>query len=183
METKTLTQDFMDGDELASGPGQQLKWAREQENWSVADVAAKLRLTSAVITSLEEDNHDMKRIPLVFVRGYLRAYAKLLKLSGDDIIAQFDRFALNEGLIAPHVPHTDVVVAPQRQQLGWLNYVIFSGVLVIFITMAGTYLFSQKRDVAASFNPSNTSERAEEALAPLMTTAPDDWNKIMPSAA
>jgi len=72
----------------ASGTaGQRLAAARSEWGVSVDEVAAYINLSAATIEALEADAHD--KLPgLTFVKGYLRAYAKLLRLDADDIIAR-----------------------------------------------------------------------------------------------
>ncbi|MDD9884959.1 MAG: helix-turn-helix transcriptional regulator [Gammaproteobacteria bacterium] len=65
--------------------GQRLAAARIEWGASVGEVAAYLNLSDATIEALESGAHE--RLPgLTFVKGYLRAYAKLLRLDPDDII-------------------------------------------------------------------------------------------------
>jgi len=65
--------------------GQRLAAARIEWGASVGEVAAYLNLSEATIEALESGAHE--RLPgLTFVKGYLRAYAKLLRLDPDDII-------------------------------------------------------------------------------------------------
>ncbi|MDD9821549.1 MAG: helix-turn-helix transcriptional regulator, partial [Gammaproteobacteria bacterium] len=65
--------------------GQRLAAARIEWGASVGEVAAYLNLSDATIEALESGAHEC--LPgLTFVKGYLRAYAKLLRLDPDDII-------------------------------------------------------------------------------------------------
>jgi cytoskeleton protein RodZ len=69
--------------------GARLKSAREKLELTVVDVAKQLRLKPERIESLEKD--DYEEMPnATFVKGYLRAYARLVNLSPEDILALFD---------------------------------------------------------------------------------------------
>ena len=71
-------------------PGSRLRAAREAAGCSQARVADELRLSIATIDALEDG--DGSRLPGdVFVRGYLRSYAALMGLPGDEIIEAFHR--------------------------------------------------------------------------------------------
>ncbi|HCK76042.1 MAG TPA: hypothetical protein DHW07_02740 [Gammaproteobacteria bacterium] len=60
-------------------PGEQLRKARQGYRWSVEDVAANLNLTADVVRALESG--DRASLPeAIFVRGYLRAYARLMEI-------------------------------------------------------------------------------------------------------
>ncbi len=80
---------------LASGPGELLKKRREAMGLTHADIAAHLNLRISIIEAIEENNY--KHVPkLVFARGYLRSYAKLLGLPGNEIIEAFNKLEYPE---------------------------------------------------------------------------------------
>ena len=66
-------------------PGQRLRAAREDRGMSVDEVAHDLRLDRDVILALEEDDFDRLGAP-VFVKGYLRSYARLLNVPESDVV-------------------------------------------------------------------------------------------------
>lgn len=69
--------------------GQILRQAREQQNLSVAQVAQQLNLSRSLVEDLEQDQVDAK-LSSTFVRGYLRSYAKLLKLPAQQILEAYN---------------------------------------------------------------------------------------------
>ena len=73
-----------------SGPGALLKQRRETLGMSLEQAAAQLNLKAAVIHQLESQQWDARVAP-TFIRGYLRHYARLLKLDETDVLAQFDQ--------------------------------------------------------------------------------------------
>ncbi len=73
-----------------SGPGALLKQRRETLGMSLEQAAAQLNLKAAVIHQLESQQWDARVAP-TFIRGYLRQYARLLKLDETDVLAQFDQ--------------------------------------------------------------------------------------------
>lgn len=76
--------------EAANGPGQRLLAAREARQLTRDAVAVQLRVDAKVIDALERD--DYAQLPAaVFVRGYLRAYSKLVGLVAEPLIEAFDR--------------------------------------------------------------------------------------------
>ncbi len=79
------------------GPGSRLAKARAAANLSIEQVAASLNLTIGVVTALERD--DAEQLPAsVFVRGYIRNYARLVGLRDEELVSQF------ENTRAPDVP-------------------------------------------------------------------------------
>ncbi len=70
--------------------GEQLAQARKERNWSVADVAAKLRIAPRQIDALEAD--DYARLPgHTIARGFARNYARLLQLDADSVLEAFEK--------------------------------------------------------------------------------------------
>lgn len=71
--------------EAEEGPGAALQAAREARQLSVPQVADQLKLSSAAVTALEANDWD--RLPAqVFVRGYIRAYARLMGLDDEELL-------------------------------------------------------------------------------------------------
>ncbi|WP_367605503.1 helix-turn-helix domain-containing protein [Legionella sp. W05-934-2] len=69
--------------------GQQLQDARNKKGYSVEYVAGKLHLRGQIL-SLIEDN-DFDKLPqTVFIKGYIRAYAKCVDLEAEPLIEQYD---------------------------------------------------------------------------------------------
>lgn len=67
--------------------GAKLKQHREAQKLTVQDIATRLRLEPRVIEALEADNFGALPASL-YVRGYLRGYAKVLRLDPDALIAE-----------------------------------------------------------------------------------------------
>ena len=67
--------------------GMQLAAARRSCNLSVADVAHQLKLSPAQVEAMEAGEYQ--RLPgAVFVRGFIRNYARLLKIDPEPLVAQ-----------------------------------------------------------------------------------------------
>ncbi|MCY3639629.1 MAG: helix-turn-helix domain-containing protein [Gammaproteobacteria bacterium] len=71
--------------EATEGPGAALQAAREARELSVPQVADQLKLSSAAVTALEANDWDRLPAP-VFVRGYIRAYARLMALDDEELL-------------------------------------------------------------------------------------------------
>ncbi len=70
-------------------PDHSLANARESRGRSVEQVAADLRLSVPQVLALEQG--DYSKFPsIVFARGYIRSYARLVGLDGDALVRQFD---------------------------------------------------------------------------------------------
>lgn len=64
--------------------GERFKKAREDRQWTLTEVASRLRLKPHYIEMIEHD--DFHTLPKgIFLRGYIRLYAKLLDISDEDV--------------------------------------------------------------------------------------------------
>ena len=111
-----------EADVAASGPGERLRMAREQRGISIAEVAAELRLSQALVTALERDDYASLP-PTPFVRGYLRSSARLLGIDGDELVAAFDAAsgeAPDTEIVAPSTGGDRLLLSPRAALLGVL---------------------------------------------------------------
>lgn len=77
---------------VGRGPGERLRAARTAAGLTPQGVADDLHLGVDMLEALERD--DYARLPgRVFVRGYLRNYARLVDLPVDTVLASFDAHA------------------------------------------------------------------------------------------
>ncbi len=84
--------DFQD-DSQAAGPGRLLRNAREQLGWTREQVASRIHLRLTLIAAIEADTYD-KHTSHTFIRGYLRAYAKLVGIPEETILAAYEKLGL-----------------------------------------------------------------------------------------
>lgn len=68
--------------------GAQLRAARTRRNLQIEQVAKELHLDVRIITAIENDDQSALPEP-IFVQGYLRAYARLVGLSGDELVNRY----------------------------------------------------------------------------------------------
>jgi cytoskeleton protein RodZ len=83
------------------GPSVVLSAARERLGLSQKEVADKLFLTTTFIRYIDEGEFAKITKP-AFIRGYLRSYARLVELSGDEIVAMYEA-ALEASEPAPEI--------------------------------------------------------------------------------
>lgn len=78
-----------------SRPGQILKRAREAKNLSVAAIATQMNLDLRIVEALEAG--DDARLPApIFVRGYLRGYARLVEVPESAVLEAYQAQAPQE---------------------------------------------------------------------------------------
>jgi len=116
------------------GPGKWLQQARVNKNLRPEDVAIELRLTTAQVLALEED--DYSRMPeLTYVRGYVRNYARLVGVAEDQVLVAFARLTRKED-------HTHRPLSPARErEIHSPGKGILIAVLLLLLVVAGSAVF------------------------------------------
>lgn len=130
------------------GPGRMLRDQRLRRELSVGDVADGLHLDARTIDALERDDYAGLP-PVTFVRGYLRAYARLLELPDDEVLKRFDAMGVSDGTrpLTPSVGDAGTAPAPTpavRRRSGGLLAVSLALVLVIGGVGGGAWLLQQR---------------------------------------
>ena len=121
--------------------GKLLRDAREAKGIAIEDMAEKLHLLTDVVRGIEQC--DFEEMPSrVFVRGYVRNYARLVGLNAQEMLDKFDQ-AHPEDLShlqidkSPHLP-TDSPVA--SRVAGVMTWVTVLAIVILFVVWWYGYL-------------------------------------------
>ncbi|MCP4827769.1 MAG: hypothetical protein GY889_02710 [Proteobacteria bacterium] len=100
-------------------PGERLRKARQGHHWTLEDVAANLNLTVDVVRALEAGDHAA--LPeAIFVRGYLRAYARLMEIDETEVLGSADGGVA--GSIGSVVPVIGKEAFREKKGRRWLQF-------------------------------------------------------------
>ncbi len=172
--------DFQD-DSQAAGPGQLLRNAREQLGWTREQVASRIHLRLTLIAAIEADTYD-KHTSHTFIRGYLRAYAKLVGIPEETILAAYDKL----GLTPPDNIDMQSFSRRSRQQANdsrlkvvtWLVILVLIGLSVAWWWQS-TARRSAGDDALAATEMSATVNTPEANVAPAVEVA----EPVLPAAS
>lgn len=156
-------------DSEPQGPrgGERLAEARRERQITVLEIAKELHLDEHKVRALERNEFDALGAP-VFAKGYLRKYAQLVNVEGDDVLA--DYYHMNRAAEAPPV----ISARPRpRQELSpgpWI------AVIVVIILAVTAYLWFTRADAPGLSLPGSVdngevvaSPSAEDTTAPAVT--------------
>jgi cytoskeleton protein RodZ len=132
MSAAIAEKEKTEGIQLAvPGLGERLKSARLAQDMELEKMAARIHLTSAAVEALECD--DYSDMPArVFVRGYIRNYARTVGLPIDSILAQFDRLWPDEASTV-HIHPEPRLAADTEPGNRWPNVVSWLVLLVLLV--------------------------------------------------
>ena len=126
--------------QIGIGPGERLQAARIKKGLSLEDVAKRMHLSSAILEAIEENDFDEITAP-IFVKGYLRAYARIVALNEDEMIQQYVDFYSDEdppigstSNMAPELTATDA-------RIKWTTYLV----IVVLAVLLGAWWWNKQQ--------------------------------------
>lgn len=135
-------------------PGELLRRERERVGFSAEEVATHLHLSKTTLGYLEAGRFD--RLPGdTFTRGYIRSYARLLKLDPNTLARHYDRYVGADTRETRVTPINRVSVAPRRIT----RWIMMLSTLIIIASMLalGLWWWSDSRDATPMIDDSDVS--------------------------
>jgi cytoskeleton protein RodZ len=163
-----------DAGQGALAPGAQLCARRQELNWSIEQVANQLNLAPRQILALESDNYAA--LPgMASVRGFIRSYAKLLKLDATPLLAiiaeetgaSSHMMPLRRALPATPFAEHRLSSARLRRLPSWST----AAVVLVVLLAAGVFVAQKMRWI--SIFPASLAAKVEQGYALLSATAPE----------
>lgn len=124
--------------------GQILKNAREQTPLSAEDIADQLRIDKAIILNIESDAYPSDSITL-FIKGYIRGYARLVNLPTEEIDALLVEMGASKGQRIKPTHVFNFEDQPQKHHthlLKWGSLAVVLVLAILVITWAYTEHYS-----------------------------------------
>lgn len=114
-------------------PGRTLAEARSRRNQTIAEVAQQLKLSVTQIEALEAD--DYARLPgPVFVRGFVRNYARLMELDGEALVAAL-ALPQDQSQAGAAIPHSHNIPFPDGRGPRWPIYAAAIALLAAIVVL------------------------------------------------
>lgn len=120
-----------------------LRTTREQQGFTIPEVAARIRVRAVMLTALEQDDYAALPAP-IYVTGFLRSYGTFLGLDPQSLIGRYrddsNRHQQRDAFVMPPIEH------PARHVPQWLVWLCLILLLVIVTSIA--MWRSEKRNLA-----------------------------------
>ena len=144
-------------EDVATGPvaGERLRLAREGLELSVQDIAEKIRIDIHKVKALESDDVDVVGAP-VFVAGYIRAYARIVALPADELIAEYEGVghinnasahsisATNSTSLGRVTSELPAAFSMNSSRRGWKPFIRWIGIGILLVVIAAAALWFVK---------------------------------------
>ena len=145
-------------------PGRMLAQARAARNLTVIEVAQQLKLSATQIEALEADAYEQLPGP-VFVRGFVRNYARLLELDADGLA---DKVGL------PHapspasaaIPLSRNIPFPERGRTNWVPYASILALIIGIMVLFEFFFSTPSATVVSAVTPKSAAVPVVESAPP-----------------
>ncbi len=150
--------------------------SREAQNLSVADVARQLKLSAWQIEALEAGQYQ--KLPgTVFVRGFIRNYARLLRLDPEALLRAAGD-SLPQAAPRPETPPSHDIPFPTAGDRRWRKYAV--AVVVVLVAALTTYEFYWNEPETVARQP---VAAAPKPVAAVPQPAPTEAAATLPTAS
>ena len=162
--------------------GETLRFAREQQGLSLDVISQRTKINTEKLRAIEEN--DIQKLPSgIFLRGFLRAYARELGLDVEDTVNRYVAQFESEASIAEDVPLEETVeeapdeISETQRIEESLREMSMWGVVAIVVLSLGLLAYMTLR--SPSVSPAPTVARAE---APPVVAPPPAFAMPVPTA-
>lgn len=148
-----------------------LQEAREALNLERKEVASQLRLTEKIILMMEKNRYAAD-IPVIFIRGYLRMYAKFLNIPEHEIRKAVENIKAKPINISK-APNTKPIMLDNRHSRYFMNAFSYL-IIVTLVGLIGTWWYSHNKPNTTTLLASLTPKAIEApAIADTTPTNPE----------
>ena len=158
--------------------GASLKQAREAQGLSLSEVSGALKFSIRQIEALESDKHDQLQ-GKTFLRGFIRSYARLLKLQPEALLAMLDVESIPpaEQIVPPeNMGETDPLPIYRRH-----GKTILSVVLAVLVAIGLAWQYSQEpKDVIKVAAPTQPAVSLQPIIEPVPQLVADPHGAEQP---
>ena len=136
--------------------GERFRAAREARGLSLSDVAEQIRIRSVYLAAIEDENWPAIGAP-VYVRGFLRTYARFLGLEPEEVVGEFNGASAERDVPGPasagSFDAAPLAAGPSRN-LSWMIWVASAvAVLLIGFVVYNEMAFRQRTPEVAAASP------------------------------
>lgn len=153
-------------------PGRALAEARGQRNQTITEIAQQLKLSAHQVEALEADDYAKLPGP-VFVRGFIRNYARLMDLDAEALVARLS-LPLDPLATGASLPHSHNIPFPDGRGPRWPIFAAAIAALALIVVLF-EFIYTNAPDSVDAVPASKT-----EALQPGVITNTQDIAPVAP---
>ncbi len=139
------------------GLGERFRATREERGLTLSEVGEQLRIRSVYLSAIEEENWKAIGAP-VYIRGFLRTYARFLGLDPEEAVGEFNTAS---GVAASSAPAVQSRASGQRSMkpLLWIAGIVAIALIgfVIFVYVSPPRAVTTAQSAAPAASPTSAA--------------------------
>ncbi len=140
--------------------GIQLRQAREAVGLAIDDVSSLLHISTDYVHAIEHDQYEKLPAP-IYVKGYIRNYAKLVQIDGDQLIRAYEE---KSGAVDAEKSKPEELVSlsptiPKGVDLQWLGF----GALILVLVVVFLAISTDNQDTDVVLDDVHTAVQNQQA--------------------
>jgi hypothetical protein len=150
---------------MMESPGKILKKEREMRNISLEKIYSFTKIKEHHLAAIEEDRYELLPPPL-YVKGYLKVYARHLALDEKDILLLYENYL--KSLLPPEPPRLSPEASPPKKKIRPLSPSFLIIVILLFTSLFIAYLIHNPTEEKSTdsilfpVSPATAIQREEE---------------------
>jgi len=138
--------------------GKRFSTARGALNFSREEVAKELRLSVDIISALENEDYEHLAVP-IYVTGYIRNYARLLKIPVEPLLAAYNQVQIeNPRIVAASIQK------PKSSYIHLLIKVVTGLIILVLLWGIFSWFQSQNFEPSTWFSAQTEAENTEPTI-------------------
>ena len=162
--------------------GERFRAAREQHGLSLSDVAEQIRIRSVYLAAIEEENWSAIGAP-VYVRGFIRTYARFVGLDPEDSVAAFNERSGASVATDTSTGRSAAVATPAARDRGLSPLIWVASVVALALIALVVYLYFAPPKGGGANVASTTGGAASAAPQATASALPSAGPSAKPSPA
>jgi cytoskeletal protein RodZ len=163
--------------------GERFRAAREQRGLTLSEVAEHIRIRSVYLSAIEEEHWSAIGAP-VYIRGFLRTYARYLGLDPEEAVSAFNAASATEAPTAPPM-RSGPIISDYREPRSLAPLLWISGLIALTLVGFVIYLYftpprGTQTVATSAASPGPTAASLGQAPSGLAGSAPPS---VMPAAS
>ncbi len=148
------------------GLGERFRAAREERGLTLSEVGEQLRIRSVYLSAIEEENWKAIGAP-VYIRGFLRTYARFLGLDPEEAVGEFNTAS---GVAPSSAPAIESRVSPGQRSMKPLLWI--AGIVAIALIGFVIYVYVSPPRAVTTAQQSAAPAVSPSAAAAAVTAHP-----------
>jgi len=165
----------------SAAPNLRLSQARQAQNLTTAEVARRLKLSVWQVEALESGQYQ--RLPgAVFVRGFIRNYARLLKLDPEELV-HLDTGLVPQSAPLPESSPSRDIPFPTAETWRWQRYAAAAAVIVALLSVYEFFFNDEPEKVTPQPGPVAALPSTQKPRPVVPSKKPQEAEAKEPTAA